>query len=574
MKKEKQEGLNGKIGLSGGIGAIGEKRANLPTIRPQYNDTRKINPSVSFNYRKRKTNLFLQGDLLNQKRLNKNEFSDRLYSDGTLINQQYQENRTQTALTLKSGVDIQLDKQNQFSFSALYSREAHIDRGDLPYFNNGTGERTRLWQFYEDEVNTAVTASASFTHQYLQPGHKLNIGINYTFHREDEKYWITNTLPSSTGNDHFALIADQNVTDFNIDYIRPLQHGRIETGAKLRWRFIPTDMQFFPGENSPMDIDAAGWAKYEEMIPALYGNYIYETQRFEIEGGLRIEYVDLRYDVNPNHNTYESDGYQYFQPFPNARVAYLFDESNRLSFFYNRRVDRPDEGDIRIFPKYDDPEILKVGNPALRPQFTQSFEVGYKKNWNDAYLYGALYHRLTNDIITRITTPATGSNLLYSIFQNAGDGMNTGIEMVFEQELSKAVKFSINANGYKNTISGFTVLNQYPEPVMFSAVEDENYSWNLKFNGLFHLASKTDLQMTAIYLAPDIVPQGHIGERYSVDVGIKRIIQKGKGEIFINGTDVFNTMRIEKKIRTESVHVTSIDYYETQIFRAGYSYKF
>jgi len=51
----------------------------------------------------------------------------------------------------------------------------------------------------------------------------------------------------------------------------------------------------------------------------------------------------------------------------------------KFPFFSNRRVDRPNEVDIRIFPKYDDAEIIKVGNPALRPQFTNSIELGYKK---------------------------------------------------------------------------------------------------------------------------------------------------------------------------------------------------
>lgn len=574
MKKEKNEGLNGKFGLTAGIGALREKRSNLPTIRPQYASTPKINPSLSVNYRKKKINLFLQSDLLSQRRLNKNEFFERLYTDGDRVNQQYQENRTQTAITLKTGFDWFIDENNSFTFSGLYSREGHIDRGDLPYFDAETGERRRLWQFYEDEVNTAITASASYQHKYAQPGHVLNIGLNYTFHREDEKYFITNILPSSTGEDRFKLIADQNVTDFNIDYVRPLRQGRIEVGSKLRWRFIPTNMLFFPGQNSPMDIDAAGWADYEEVIPAIYANYVFESTYLEVEAGLRAEYVDLEYEVNPSHNTYQSDGYHYFQPFPTIRIAYLINENNRLSIFYNRRVDRPDEGDIRIFPKYDDPEILKVGNPQLRPQFTQSIELGYKKNGVHGYLYVALYHRISEDIITRIITSTPSSNTLYSVFQNADKGTNTGIELTYDRNVSKKLKFNINLNGYKNVIDPFTVENKYPEPVTFNADREENYSGNIKINTTYQFKNDIDLQVAAIYLSPDIVPQGQIDSRYSVDAGIKKLIQKGKGELLLSGTDIFGTMRLNKKISSDNVTLISKDYYETQIIRLGYSYKF
>ena len=58
----------------------------------------------------------------------------------------------------------------------------------------------RLWQFLEDELKTTVMATANYQHKFKEAGHLLNIGFNYTFHREDEKYFYDNILPTSTGN--------------------------------------------------------------------------------------------------------------------------------------------------------------------------------------------------------------------------------------------------------------------------------------------------------------------------------------------------------------------------------------
>ncbi len=84
--------------------------------------------------------------------------------------------------------------------------------------------------------------------------------------------------------------------------------------------------------------------------------------------------MDLQYKVNPNHNTYKSDGYNYTQPFPNVRLAYKINDQNKISLFYNRRVDRPNEVDIRIFPKYiqfpHSSEKTNTETAALRPQRT------------------------------------------------------------------------------------------------------------------------------------------------------------------------------------------------------------
>jgi hypothetical protein len=117
-------------------------------------------------------------------------------------------------------------------------------------------------------------------------------------------------------------------------------------------------------------------------------------------------------------------------------------------------------------------------------------------------------------------------------------------------------------------------LSQDPTPTLFTANKQTQTSGNIKANGIFKLNPQTELQLTAIYLAPDILPQGKIGTRFSVDMGIKKQIQKGKGELFFNATDLFNTLRIERVINGNGFTLNSTDYYETQVFRVGYSCKF
>lgn len=573
-KKNKQEGFNGKLGIAAGAGALWRKKENLPGIRPQYQGTPKINPSLSVNYRKNKVNTFLQTDWLYTETLNKNEFVTRKFDDGTVIQQQTKRNRNTHFLTTRAGVDWNISQQDLLTISGLYGIEKIIDRGDQPFFNIDLSQRKRLWQFLEDELKTTVVAAAAFQHKFKQPGHLLNMGLNYTFHREDEKYNFTNILPAFTGLDSFKLLSDEHVADLNVDYVKPLKHGRLEAGFKFRYRDIPTNMQFKPGLNSPLDTAAGGAATYTEVIPALYSGYVYESNRIETEAGIRIEYVDLNYKVNPNHNTYTSDGYNYIQPFPTIRVAYKINDKNKLSLYYNRRVDRPNEVDIRIFPKYDDAEIIKVGNPGLRPQFTNSYELGYKTSLKRGFYYAAAYHRATIGTISRIATQIPPSTLIYHVFQNAGRSSITGMEMILQMDFSKRFSLNSNLNVYKNRIDTFTVRVRYPVPSVYRAEKETITSGNLKVNALLHLPRNTDVQVTAIYLAPDIIPQGRIDTRFSVDAGLKKQVTNGKGELFLNVTDLFNTLRIRKDITGNGFTYQSTDYYETQVFRAGYNLKF
>ncbi|SCX86212.1 outer membrane beta-barrel family protein [Flavobacterium caeni] len=572
-KKEKQAGINGKAGIASGFGSLWERKANLPNIRPQYQLTPKINPTLALNYRKGKVNLFFQGDYLYTETLNKNEFVTRTYDDGTVIHQQTKRNRDTHFTTVKTGADWNYNEHNTVTVSGMFGSEKITDNGDEPFFNADYSQRLRLWQFLEDELKITAMATLSWQHKFAQPGHLFNTGVNYTFHREDEKYFFDNILPAYAGKDSFKLLSDEKVVDFNFDYVKPFKYGRFELGVKLRNREIPTNMQFFQGLNSPLDASAGGAATYKEIIPAVYGNYVFESNKVEAELGLRMEYIKLRYEVNPNHPVYKTDGYDYSEPFPNIRFAYKFNDHNKLSVFYNRRVDRPNEVDIRIFPKYDDAEIIKVGNPALRPQFTNSFELGYKRNLADGYLFVSLYNKSVDQTITRIATTAPGSNVIYAVFQNADESYSTGSEVIFSKKIGWYA-MNLSGNVYHNVIDPFTVTNLYPTPTTFTAKREEIVSGNVKSNNTFHFSKTLTGQLSAVWLAPDIIPQGKIGQRFSIDLGLKKSVQKGKGEVFVNANDVLNTLVTKREINADGFRYTSADYNETQVIRLGYNYKF
>ncbi|MBP9898726.1 MAG: TonB-dependent receptor [Gemmatimonadales bacterium] len=574
LKQEKRDGWNGRVGMIAGAGALWSRRDNLPGIRPQELYTPKLNPSFAVNHRSGGTNTFLRGDWLHSPTLNRNDFATRTYDDGTVIIQQLLRNRTTDYQTLSAGVDHALTAQSTLSVSALGNREKIIDDGDNPYYTGDVTNRYRLWQFLEDEVKYTAFGSAVYTRRFRQPGHAVTVTGNYSFHREDEKYFFTNTLPDFVGEDSFKLLSDEHIGDLNVDYVRPLRQGRVELGFKGRYRSIPVDMRFFPGERSPIDSGAGGWATYKERIPAVYGTYVFEGPKLEVEGGLRLERVLVDYDVNPDHNTYQSDGYSYTRPFPTVRLAWKLDDNHKLSLFLNRRVDRPNEVDIRIFPKYDEPELIKVGNPGLRPQFTTSTDLGYRMAWSGGSLYAAGYHRIVDATITRIATQAPGSPLLYNVFQNAGRSRITGSELVWQQTVSPAVSISANANLYRTSIGAFTVVNLYPVPVTYSAAKTSLTSGSLKVNANLRLPGDWETRVSSIYLAPDLFPQGRIGSRYSLDVGVRKSVMRGRGEILANATDLLNTMQVRRTINGTDFRLESTDYLETQVVRMGYTWKF
>jgi outer membrane receptor protein involved in Fe transport len=581
MKKEKSSGWNGKYGLIAGVGAPIIKQQNKAGIRDQYQFTPKINPSISANYKKNNINVFGSADVLYHQRLMQNVFIERQYDDASIIDQQFLENRTQPIYNFKLGMDWELNKKNSLNVFGLFNYRAYVDLGDVPYIERAGAFQRRLWQYYEDEVNQTITASITHTYKFDQPGHTLQTNFNYAFRRKDEVFYFENFVFNSSdpgsiflGTDTTALVADENIFDLNIDYSRPLASGRLELGTKQRSRVFPNLITFTPGMNSILDSGLAGTAEYQELLSAVYGNYIYEAKNFEIEAGLRLEYAKIDYLVDPNHAVYESSGFDYFEAFPNVRLSFKSGEKSNFSLFYNRRVDRPEEKNLRVFPTYADPEILRIGNPTLLPQFTQNVEFAFKHNTAKGYLYSSLYYRNMQNILTNIVTSLPGNDRLVAIDQNAGNGNAVGIEMVWTHRWSKVLRMDINSNLYLNTINAFQITNAYPNDLTLGLEEMQNYTGNLKANFNYKPKSNTEIQISGIYLAPDVLPQGRIGARYQIDVGYRRTLPDGKSEIFANISDIFATMHIRTELQGNDLMLISTDYFETQAMRVGYSRRF
>lgn len=159
-----------------------------------------------------------------------------------------------------------------------------------------------------------------------------------------------------------------------------------------------------------------------------------------------------------------------------------------------------------------------------------------------------MYSRFTNNTITRISTKTDSSNLIYAVYQNAGNSNTSGLESVLTQDLSKLFSYNLSVNAYYKQIDAFTTESKYPEPIIYKSDKQTIFSGNLKLNTSFHFKKDFDIQITAIYLAPDIIPQGKIGSRFTLNMGLKKAIQKGKGSLFFNASDLFNTMVIRKEM--------------------------
>lgn len=97
---------------------------------------------------------------------------------------------------------------------------------------------------------------------------------------------------------------------------------------------------------------------------------------------------------------------------------------------------------------------------------------------------------------------------------------------------------------------------------------------DLKLNNDFILPWDLSVQLTGLYFSKKNIPQGEQLGRASVDLGVKKNLWKKKGELILSASDIFNTFGIRQKIKSEGLAITYENYFETQIIRLGFNYKF
>src|SRR5690606_38095602 len=68
---------------------------------------------------------------------------------------------------------------------------------------------------------------------------------------------------------------------------------------------------------------------------------------------------------------------------------------------YSRRVDRPNPNQLNPLPEWTTPLASSFGNPNLQPQFTNSIEANYTRQFEKGSITGGVFYRLIKDEINQ-----------------------------------------------------------------------------------------------------------------------------------------------------------------------------
>ena len=145
---------------------------------------------------------------------------------------------------------------------------------------------------------------------------------------------------------------------------------------------------------------------------------------------------------------------------------------------------------------------------------------------------------------------------------------------IFDVHDINSWRVSGSVNWYNNKIDAFETTLLFPLVRTLTLQASEDDTWDFKINNQITLPWQIEAQLSFVYYAERNIAQGRQHARSSLDVGLKKPILAGKGEVIFSFSDVFNEFGIKQDIDGQGFSAIYENYYETQTISLGMKYMF
>lgn len=586
LKKNKRVGLNGIATASVGTPKILNGNLNLNLREGKFN----VFTIVGYNQSGGKA----RGET---KRQNKSNGTIQDYFNQSTIN-----DRTRRFRTLRFGADYFIDNRNTLSLSQDFGkgRFSNEETQDQQFLNSSQvmeyfGHRTAAARSRFDRRSTRM----NYKHSFPQLGRELTADLTYNVGKNNENSRILNSFlypdgsvyrPSSRVRNEGSGRNEQFT--FQSDYAHPFsEESKIEAGIRSYHNESRSFYNAFSvGNGTETKLPLSNNYKYNEMINAAYITYSAKNENFSYQLGLRGEYSRFRGELIDSAFKF---GYEYPAAikniwdalFPSLFVTRHLSEKDQLQFNYSRRIRRPNFWQINPFIDINDPVNLRQGNPQLRPEFINSFEVNYSKDYSKGNFLTSLYFRNNPDDITQYSDTITAAqyadlenagvdpNAILNTFINANTTNRYGAEFVLQHKLGKNFNITPSFNFQYRTVKA---------QVKGMDLSNDGFNWEAQLTADYKIVTTTKsifnnlgFQLNGEYESAEVIPQGRRKPEYSVDLAFRKdFLKNNKATITLGINDVFNTQRWGTIYDTETFYQDSYRRWNVRNFRLTFSYKF
>lgn len=561
MKKQKNQGVGGVINLS-----VGSRE--------------KYSGDFLLNMRRNKFNFYVGGEYADQKNFMENEGERRTYGllDTTLIVSSGDGMFKRQSLNLKSGVDYSINQKSTLSLSAAIT-DREFGR-DFNSRNHWFTNPSTIDSFYLDESgggnnSTFYNLNLDFIKKYNDQGHQLQASVYYVIGREKESEF---TNVSGTDGNYVILGSNPLLTRskteqpetnlrLELDYAKPIGNKLLEVGLQSRWDKDKADYIFEDylalGNEWIRNDSISNTLDYLDAIQSAYASFSGPVGKFDYKLGLRAEYDNRSIKQLTSQEAYTYDKLHFF---PSFFINRKIGEKNQIQFNYSRRIRRPDERDLNPFKEFRGTNNVFYGNPELKPEFTNAFELNYQYTFKQGFVSFETYYRTTLDKISRINgVDILDGRKVYTFTSiNANKDHSLGMELMANMDLTKWWQLNVTGNLFRYQLSG---------KIDSIEIKSVSTSWRTNINTFFKLKWDTRFQVTGIYNGPSKTLQGEGKGFFVTNVALRKEFLKKQLTVALNVRDIFSTAAFSFTSEGSSFYTYNKGKRESPVFTINLTYR-
>lgn len=481
----------------------------------------------------------------------------------TYVNSDGSRSRNREAYGIRGILEIDLTPKDNLGLGFRYGgrdmkHDSELDYSQWTYPATDSseylsvGKSNRSGYFYAGNLD--------YRHNFPKKGHVFTASIHGSYRKMEEE--STNELREPNG----TLINGQLSTEdgpgdrlqYKLEYIYPFSEtNKFEAGAQGRTGYsedITSLSQYDTSSNTYiLEPEYNNKIGYTRDIYSVYTLYSGETGKIGYQGGLRGEYTYRIIDLIDSAS-FKIDRWDYF---PSAHFSYEVAPQRQFMASYSRRIERARGWYLEPFLTWEDAYTVRKGNPDLKPEYIDSYEIGHQNHIGDNFISIEGYYRITHNLVERVRSVFPDTvNVILNTIENVGTGYAGGVEIMTTMEPVNWWSFNLMGNLFNNRIKGVI----FGEP--FS---NESFQWDARFNNSFKLRKTTKFQVNVRYHSPSVTSQGDSKAFFVLDLALKQEFMKGQLSATLQLNNVLGTAKHELTYK-------GTDFYSYRYFDRDYPF--
>lgn len=525
MKKNVLAGVNGVLNLNAGTG-------------------KKYGADLTLNYKTKKYNLFAGVNWNDNTDFGTMKMTRETYRNDTTtyLTTEGRRNQSRGGDQFKLGLDYFLTEKTSVTVSGQLGKFNFDGSGGGNLHKYQVPGTLNIYSVQDNNSSRGgnfISADASFLTKYDEMGtHKLEGSFSYRnrdgLSDETIDEYLSDSNYGKSTNYLSQVVTDENSNSdeyrAKIDYTLPLAKGsKFEAGAQSRMEREKEDFHFT--NFGIFDPKFSSGMIYKEDIHSIYSTYSGNLKTVKFELGLRGEYTNRSIENSNVSTPYTLNRFDFF---PSAHFSYEFLNKSQVMASYSKRINRPDGRDLDPFPNYMNQYAIRIGNPNLKPEYTDSYEFSFIKNFEKSFISIETFFRTTNNLITRLQRQE--GEISYMTMDNLNRDYSTGGEIMFNSDLNKWLLLN----------TSFSLFNyQMKGEVLGKSIDKQSTNYSGRLNATIKFNADSRLQLTGFYRGPSVSAQGDQKGMVFTNLSYRQDLMKKKLTATVSVRDVLGTMKMQ-----------------------------